>query len=446
MNTETFEPIILVDSLTFGHLQADRRNRVLRRLAWAGLAGAGIAALLAWPRSEGPEGRVRRGDIIHSWVALGRVESESVVEIVPRIVGRIQAVHVGEGDPVEAGQLLVTLEAASAQAELEEVERGRDVADAHWQEIQRGARPEDLDQAAGRLSETEQESRAAEARVRVAAAEGEYARKQWGRLAPLGERGLVTQQEVDDARRRRDSASAMLAEATATHVAAEARRDQARALLERIRRGAMPEERQRARAELGRAEARVARLREGLRQTKLFAPVRGIVVRRYKEPSELAFPEMPQPILVLAGSDDRHVRAEVLETELFKVRRGQEATITSDAYPGQSWRGSVVEISPALGKKRFLSENPKERTDVKVLEVKIRAEGPLDLPLNLPVEARVVDVLRRNVLVVPGRALDSSGGVQLPGGERRRVQLGARDDAFVEVVSGLSEGESLVPR
>ncbi|MBI2932007.1 MAG: efflux RND transporter periplasmic adaptor subunit, partial [Planctomycetes bacterium] len=427
----------------------------------------------------GPWVEARRGDIVLSLAALGRVEAARVVEMVPRIAARIEAIHVEEGDEVEAGQVLVTLEGALLAAQLDEAERGRDAAKARLDLVERGARPEERERTEAQVEEAVQGVRAAdarsaeaergarpedvdgaEARLRSARSEAEYAAAEWQRAKGLFEKGVISARERDQAKREADAAEQALrqtqayrdrvvhgasqeerAELRATCDSAKARLRQAQATRDQLVHGATAEDRRAAEAELKRAEAVVARLRVEMEQTKIVAPFRGIVVRRYREPSELAHPQMVEPILVVADARERLVRLEVLENDIYKVRLGQAATITSEANPGRMWRGTVSRIAPVLGRKRLTAENPKERADVKVMEVWIKPSEPLELPLNVSAEARIEEVLKRNALVLPIEAVDGASCVRMADGSVRRVECGARDDSFVEVVDGVVLGE-----
>lgn len=478
----TDDPIILLSPATQRLMEQPPSRR------WWGTALFGLPVFLAvgagtlwYPRSRSDVFVVRRGEIVHSLVALGRVESETTLEVVPRITARIKAVHVDEGDTVKPGQLLVSLEDDTIRALLEEASRGRDAAKSRRDEVLRGTRAEDLQFAKAAAREAEHELHSAEARlaeilrgslpeeiaeaeagVARAKAEVDFSTTEWERVQELWRQGVASVRQRDNAKRQHESAMASLRQAEAERdrvlrggtderkaegqsavEAARARLDQARATLSRLQSGATDEERRSAEAEFESAQAVVARLQFELSHALLHSAIHGVVLRRYKEPSELAFANMSPPILVVAEEGVKVVRIEVSETDLHKVHLGQKVTITSDAYPGQRWMGRVTRLAPVLGRKRLATENPKERSDVKVLEARVLPDEPLEMPFHLPVEARICEVVREAVLVVPRRAVDATGRVQLADGSGRAIETGACDETFVEVLSGLSEGEEL---
>ena len=223
----------------------------------------------------------------------------------------------------------------------------------------------------------------------------------------------------------------------------EAKQEQAEANLELLKRGATDEEKKVARAEVKAMEATISRLKAEMDQLRIMAPLTGTVLRRYKEPGELTFPQMKDPILVIARKGEKQFRIELLEQDIYKVEENQEMDIISDSYPGRIWKARVSRIAPVLGKKRLSSESPKQKYDVKVLEVWLTPTEPITLPVNLPIEARMDKIVRENVLVLPARAVDPSGYVYRNKTDRKKIETGERDDAFIEIRSGLQEGDAV---
>ena len=76
------------------------------------------------------------------------------------------------------------------------------------------------------------------------------------------------------------------------------------------------------------------------------SPLDGIVILRYKNASEFA--DVGNPIVEVANLSDLIVEADVNEMDAGKVREGQKAIITADAFPGQSFSAQVYEVSAAL--------------------------------------------------------------------------------------------------
>jgi ABC exporter DevB family membrane fusion protein len=81
-------------------------------------------------------------------------------------------------------------------------------------------------------------------------------------------------------------------------------------------------------------------------------------------------------ILELGKTDQMYVVAEVYQTDIQKVRLGQRATITSDAFSG-TFKGTVDQIGLQIFKRDVLSTDPLADTDARVVEVKVRLD-PMD--------------------------------------------------------------------
>lgn len=94
------------------------------------------------------------------------------------------------------------------------------------------------------------------------------------------------------------------------------------------------------------AEARLAAYQAGLdlaRQrlsdTRLYAPAPGIIRDRILEPGDMAFPQAP--VLTLALTDPLWVRAYIPEPSLGEIAPGMRAEVTTDSYPGKTYRGWI---------------------------------------------------------------------------------------------------------
>jgi ABC exporter DevB family membrane fusion protein len=76
-------------------------------------------------------------------------------------------------------------------------------------------------------------------------------------------------------------------------------------------------------------------------------------------------------IVELGQTQQMYVNAEVYETDIYRIKLGQKATITSQSLPGQL-EGTVEEIGLAIGKKDVLGTDPVADINARVVEVKVR--------------------------------------------------------------------------
>lgn len=245
----------------------------------------------------------------------------------------------------------------------------------------------------------------ARAALAVARAEADNAKATLDRWEPLVTTGAATPQQVDDARRVWQVAQARVKEAQAQVQFAEARRD----------------------------------------ATILRAPVGGRITRRLKDPGEVLVPQTPDPVVTIADTSQLYARMEVEDTDVRKIELGLDAVVIADAYPNREFRAKVVQISGSLTRKGLFSEKPTERSDTRVMDVKVRLEEGTDMPVNLPVEVHIRRVVRENVLRVPRYAVQLVDGKATVkrNGQRHEVTVGVTGDSYVEILSGLSEGDRI---
>jgi macrolide-specific efflux system membrane fusion protein len=135
------------------------------------------------------------------------------------------------------------------------------------------------------------------------------------------------------------------------------------------------------------------------------------------------------------------VQVSVSEVDIPSVTRGQKATVTFDALPGKTFAGTVGAISPS-GTSSSGVVNYTVDIDLGSLDSKLRP--------NMTATADIVTQTASNVLAVPSAAVKTNGSdkyvlVLDPSGRSRQqvVTMGASDDTYVEVKSGVTEGQNV---
>ena len=201
-------------------------------------------------------------------------------------------------------------------------------------------------------------------------------------------------------------------------------------------RGAIAQEKL-AEAQIDQAQAELRELRVRLDNTRILAPISGLVGRRHLDNGALVNPSMPVVSLVDLSTMVMEINAP--EKDLVKIRTGLEAAIVLDAYPEQKFKGRVIRLSPIL--------DPATRTG----SVEIEVPNP-KMMLKAEMFARVeLDLgTRHNTLLVPREALvshDQQRGVFKLQDDTARFQpvdAGITQGGEVEVISGLKEGEPVI--
>ncbi len=135
------------------------------------------------------------------------------------------------------------------------------------------------------------------------------------------------------------------------------------------------------------AAATVARLEAMLSQTRVLAPIKGVVLRRHVQPGEGI--EAYAPVATVADLSRVRVEAEIDEYDAAGIRAGQGAKITAEGFPGQSWKGTVEEVPGVVVDKGLQPRDPARPVDVRVLLAKIALSFPTPLKLGQRVEVEI---------------------------------------------------------
>jgi HlyD family secretion protein len=351
------------------------------------VAAAALAAVWAVRRLDGETGVVS---------VTGTVEATQV-ELSAKITGRIVEIRVREGQPVERDQVLVVLDASELAAEVGRAEGALQAAEAQLRSLQAGTRPEEIREAEARAARAQaqlndllagtrpEEIEQARAALRQAAIVREWNQRELYRARELFAKDLIAAQEVERAKQAYDTAAATEAaarerlamlEAGPRPHEIEAARAELRAARERVqllRAGPRAEDIDAARARVAEARAalELARARRG--EARLASPLTGLVLRKNAEVGETVNPAVS--ILTLMDPRDLWVRVYVPETEIGRVKLGQEAAITVDAYPGRLFAGRVSEIASEAEFTPKNVQTRKERVNL-VFRVKVAIGNP----------------------------------------------------------------------
>nr|WP_235181597.1 ABC exporter membrane fusion protein [Chlorogloeopsis fritschii] len=129
-----------------------------------------------------------------------------------------------------------------------------------------------------------------------------------------------------------------------------------------------PTDVQAAQAEVESAIAAVEKAQADLELTYVRAPKDGQILKIYTFPGEIVGNE---GIADMGQTDQMYVVAEVYETDVSQVRIGQQARITSEAFPGELY-GKVTQVGLQVKKQAIFSTDPVADVDRRVVEVKIR--------------------------------------------------------------------------
>ncbi len=312
---------------------------------------------------EAPTDRVR---------VSGHVEATEV-RLAPEAGGRVLTLAAKEGDRIEPGQTVLTLDTRDIALAIDRAKAERAVAAAQLRVVQAAARPEDVRQAESQIATAKADQSAAESELAAAGQDLE-------RFETLLKTNSGSQKQRDDAATRRNVARDRVS-------AAQSRVRTAEETLVRVRAGARREEVDAARARVDVVSAQIASLEKTLGDATLVSPIGGIVTEKLVEVGEIIAPRAPA--LVVVDLDRAWADVFVPEPIVPSLRIGQPATVFTDAG-GAGLAGTLSYISP---KAEFTPRNVQTAEERSKLVYRIRIsvdnkEGILKQ--GMPVEAELI--------------------------------------------------------
>ncbi len=280
----------------------------------------------------------------------GGIAASGTIEVIDvtvsaKVPGEVERRFVDEGSVVRVGDTLAYIRHLTARLEIEQAKASAAAARAALDLLVRGSRAEDIEQAK---------------------ATAENAREDLGRAEELHARKLISDKELSDVKTR-------------FIVARETYR--------KLEAGPLPEEIEKARAGYHQALAQVNLLGQKLTDSWVISPVNGVVTLRAVEEGEAV--QTGSAIVRVSVLENVRLVIYVPETELGKIHLGGEARVTIDTYPGKTFRGKVIYISPTA---EFTPKNVQTKEErVKLsFAVKIEVENPGgELKPGMPADALI---------------------------------------------------------
>ena len=170
----------------------------------------------------------------------------------------------------------------------------------------------------------------------------------------------------------------------------------------------------------------------------IYAPQDGVVSALPVR--EGMFVKPSQKVMTLGDLSSVWLLAEVFERQSQWVEVGQMAEVSLSYIPGKNWEGEVEYIYPSL--------DPKTRT----LKVRLRFDNPGEqLKPNMYANVKIFGGAKENTIVIPIEGLIRTGRderviIDLGGGkfEARDVTAGIESGNYVEIISGVNDGDKIV--
>src|SRR5262249_53938089 len=146
-----------------------------------------------------------------------------------------------------------------------------------------------------------------------------------------------------------------------------------------------------AQAKVVASSARREQAKAELERLTITSPIDGEILQLKYRVGEYITPGNGEPIAIVGDTRKLRVRMDVDERDIGKVSLGAPAFVTLNAYPDRRVSGRVVEVGKRMGRKNVRTDDPTERIDTKVLEVLIELNDTNGLVPGL----RVVSYLEK---------------------------------------------------
>jgi HlyD family secretion protein len=407
------------------------------------LVGCGAAGLYQLAGAQkAPAHRtapVERGELLSTISATGTLNAVVSVQVGTQVSGTVSQLLADFNSPVRKGMLIARIDPASFEAKVNQAQADLESARASVLNQQAAQARAEADLASARANVTRQAVAVRDARIK------------FDSRVRLFQEGGISQEERDSAQAAHDSALAQLQAAQAGVGAAEAALEVARAQVVS------------AEAQVRQKQAALDQAQVDLDRTFIRAPVDGTVVSRSVDVGQTVAASLQAPTLFLIAQDltKMQVDTSVDEADVSRVALDQAVSFSVDSYPGQLFRGRVVQIRQA----------PQVVQNVVTYTVVAAVANPdLRLKPGMTANVKILVARREDALLVPNAAfrvrLEGGGTAPTPkavaGRERgegmgqqitllqdgktvtRRVRTGLSDGQKTEILEGLSGTETVI--
>ncbi len=393
----------------------------------------------------------------------GRVGGTTETNVGAQSQGVVQRLFVKEGDEVIGGQQLALIKNDVAEAQILQSQAAVNTARSQLVQVSRGALASDIEasneqvrqsnaqveQQRAAIVQAEKGVEQAQSQLSQLEAERDLAKKNLGRSASLVEDGIIPRVEYDQAvttakvaekrveaqLRAIEFAKSGVRAAQANLKSAQANVSVQKARLRTIQTGARPEDVSVARQRVAETERALMVARQQAGNASVFAPFAGTVTRVNAETGQTVG---SNGVLTLV-SVEPEIRLDVDESNLSSLKVGQEAVISSGAFSGSSFQGTVSELGAAVDQARG------------TIEIKVVPNNtPEWLRPGQTVNVNIITAKNVDRLLVPENSLIRAGDetvvFTIADGKvvQKRVVTRPPTTEGVPVISGLAQEDLII--
>jgi HlyD family secretion protein len=290
--------------------------------------------------------------------ATGTIESVNVV-LSSKTNGEIKELRKDEGDKVRQGDTIMIIDTESLRLQLKQQESGAEMSRAQLDLLRNGARKEDIS--------------VAESSLKQAQVNYDQAKSDLERLRKLYETQTITKKQYDDAVSHFDLMNDQLSSARENYT--------------KMKNYARPEDIKQAEAKLNQSLATSDLIKKSINDSYIISPLNGVIVKKYFEVGESVSPM--SSLVKISDLTNVELFIYVTEIELGKIKLGQKAEVTVDAFKDKKFEGKVTYISPEAEFTPKNIQTKDERTKL-VFAIKIELPNPdFALKSGMPADAKI---------------------------------------------------------
>jgi HlyD family secretion protein len=405
---------------------------------------------------------IERGELLSTISSTGTLNAVVTVQVGTQVSGTIQQMLVDYNSPVKKGMLVARIDPATFEAKVNQAQADLENSRATVLNQRAGVAKARADLVNSKANVVRQQVAVRDAKVKLES------------RVRLFQEGGIAQEDRDSAQATYDAAVAQLEAAEAGVSSSQAALEVTQAQLTA------------ADAQVRQKQASLVLAQVDLSNTFIRAPVDGVVVSRNVDVGQTVAASLQAPTLFLIAQDltKMQVDTNVDEADIGRVSLDQEATFTVDSYPGQSFRGRVVQIR----------QSPQVVQNVVTYDTVVAVANPdFKLKPGMTANVKILVARRENVLLVPnaafrvrmegaasgsgsgqpgaarslqpgmappmmaaGRGPEGTGRQVTPEGKQRvwvlqdgkpverQVKTGLSDGQKMEVLEGLAEGDKVI--
>lgn len=410
---------------------------------------------------------IERGELLSTISSTGTLNAVVTVQVGTQVSGTIQQMLVDYNSPVKKGMLVARIDPATFEAKVNQAQADLENSRATVLNQRAGVAKARADLVNSKANVVRQQVAVRDAKVKLES------------RVRLFQEGGIAQEDRDSAQATYDAAVAQLEAAEAGVSSSQAALEVTQAQLTA------------ADAQVRQKQASLVLAQVDLSNTFIRAPVDGVVVSRNVDVGQTVAASLQAPTLFLIAQDltKMQVDTNVDEADIGRVSLDQEATFTVDSYPGQSFRGRVVQIR----------QSPQVVQNVVTYDTVVAVANPdFKLKPGMTANVKILVARRENALLVPnaafrvrmegaasgsaagqpaptrpsqpgmagpmapppvmaaGRGPEGTGRQVTPGGKQRvwllqdgkpverQVKTGLSDGQKMEVLEGLAEGDKVI--